>query len=185
MSEEIWKDVPDYEGMYQVSNLGRVKSCERMTRCGIKGYRVVRERILKMRITPNGYYQVTLYKNQKRHGYGVHMLVAMAFFGHKPSRYIIVDHIKEGNKLDNRLENLQIITIRENYEKSYGGFYSKHTGVTWHKGTKKWRAYYICPITKKNHHIGLFDTEEQAYFGRESWIDDYREYRERIDSSWF
>ena len=181
MSEEIWKDVPDFEGLYQVSNLGRVKSCERQDSIG----RPIKERILKGGATKDGYFSVSLCVRGKCKTFYVHNLVAMAFLGHKPKGHDkVINHINE-NRKDNRLENLEVVTSRENLEHSYGSFSSKHRGISWNKQCKKWTAKYYCPIVKKQHYIGTFNTEEQAYFGRESWISDYREYRERIESSWF
>ena len=94
---------------------------------------------------------------------------------------LFINHINK-KKTDNREENLEIIPHRDNLEHSYGKFSSKHKGIYWNKRAQKWVAHYYCGITKKQYHIGLYLTEEQAYFGRESWIDDYREYRERIES---
>ena len=66
--EEIWKDIKGYEGIYQVSNLGRVKSLHHN-----------KEKILKNRLGANGYYSVALNKNGKIKYLGVHRLVAIAF----------------------------------------------------------------------------------------------------------
>lgn len=101
---EIWKDIPNYEGLYQVSNLGRVKSLKRAYR--------VKERILKPLITRNGYYQVGLCKNSNEKFYQVHRLVYEAFNGPIPEG-LQVNHISE-RKSDNRLLNLNLMTPKEN-----------------------------------------------------------------------
>ena len=107
---EIWKDVIGYEGVYQVSNLGRVKSLPRKW--------IMKEKILKPYDKEN-YHTVCLSINQNRKRHYVHKLVAIAFLKHKPSGHeLIVDHINEIKK-DNRLSNLQIITHRENTIKYY------------------------------------------------------------------
>lgn len=104
---EIWKDIPEFEG-YQVSNLGRVKSLERID---ARGHRV-KEKILKPWITRKGYYLVTLCKNSIVKAYRVHRLVWSAFNGQIPEG-LQVNHINE-IKTDNRLENLNLMTCKEN-----------------------------------------------------------------------
>lgn len=128
---EIFNDIPGYEGLYQVSNLGRVKSL-------IK-YKGTIERILRPGICTSGYYMVILSKNKKLKTISVHKLVSIVFLGHEPDGHrIVIDHIN-GDRLDNRVENLQFITQRQNTVKSLllnENLSSKYTGVTWHKINK-------------------------------------------------
>ena len=108
---EIWKDIKGFEGLYQVSNLGRVKSLERF-RKGANGSLVtVKEKILKPLID-KGYYQVCLFKQSTRKAYLVHRLVWSAFNGSIPEG-LQVNHINEV-KSDNRLSNLNLMTAKEN-----------------------------------------------------------------------
>ena len=100
---EIWKDIKGFEGLYQASNLGRVKSLKRPY--GLK------EKILKPGLAC-GYYQVQLCKNSKVKFYYVHRLVWEAFNGSIPEG-LQVNHINE-IKSDNRLENLNLMTPKEN-----------------------------------------------------------------------
>lgn len=104
---EIWKDIPNYEG-YQVSNLGRVKSLERLDAIGRKR----KEKILKPQMNSHGYYQVWLCKNSIQKFYIIHRLVWEAFNGSIPEN-MQVNHINEV-KTDNRLENLNLMTAKEN-----------------------------------------------------------------------
>ena len=104
---EIWRDIPNYEG-YQISNLGRVKSLERIDALGHR----LKEKILKPQILNNGYYRVALCKNSIRKDYFVHRLVFEAFNGIIPEN-MQVNHINE-IKSDNRLENLNLMTCKEN-----------------------------------------------------------------------
>ena len=111
MIEELWKDIPNYEG-YQVSNLGRVKSLKRF-RKGKNGSLVpVKEKILKPQMPNSGYYRVTLCKHSTIKFYYVHRLVYEAFNGQIPEN-MQVNHINEV-KTDNRLENLNLMTPKEN-----------------------------------------------------------------------
>ena len=104
LEKEIWKDIPNYEGLYQASNLGRVKSLERSYRR--------KEKILKPGINQYGYYQVALCKQSIVKRYLVHRLVWEAFNGTIPEN-MQVNHINE-IKTDNRLENLNLMTAKEN-----------------------------------------------------------------------
>ena len=106
LEKEIWKDIPNYEG-YQVSNLGRVKSLERIDALGHR----LKEKILKPQ-TNSRYYQVCLCKNSKVKKYFVHRLVWIAFNGTIPEG-LQVNHINEV-KTDNRLSNLNLMTAKEN-----------------------------------------------------------------------
>ena len=101
--KEIWVDIEGYEGMYQVSNMGRVKSLERTAWNNRGYYRTLHERILKGRKVSNGYLQVQLCQDGKAKNYLVHRLVASAFL-ENPMGYNEVNHIdedKENNKADN------------------------------------------------------------------------------------
>ena len=106
MKKEVWKDIPGYDGIYQASELGNIRSL-----------RFRKIRILKPGITNKGYYIVKLFKNGKPKGFGVHALVAMSFLEHAPDRYNkIIDHI-DSNPANNCIENLRVITSRENCSK--------------------------------------------------------------------
>ena len=104
--KEIWKEIKDYEGLYQVSNLGRVKSSTK---------------ILKNRLSKRGYYIVTLYKNGKSTTKWVHRLVAEAFIPN-PDNLPQVNH-KDEDKLNNRVDNLEWCTAK--YNCNYGTHNSK------------------------------------------------------------
>ena len=98
---EIWKDIPNYEGLYQASNMGRIKS-----------FYGLKEKILKPKISHNGYYRVALFKNSIRKFYQVHRLVYEAFNGQIPEG-LQVNHINE-IKTDNSPSNLNLMTPKEN-----------------------------------------------------------------------
>lgn len=106
--DEEWRDVVDYEGLYMVSNLGRVKSLERR---GSRGYKI-KERILTGTIDKYGYIIVNLSKNNKNKQFKVHRLVAIAFIPNLENKPFI-DHINTIRD-DNRVENLRWATYEEN-----------------------------------------------------------------------
>ena len=104
MREEIWKDIEGYEGLYEVSNMGRVKSLGRTVRCN-RGYRIIPEKILKGYDNSHGYLQVKLYKDGNREQPFVHVLVATAFLDN-PDNLPEVNH-KDEDKTNNCVENLE------------------------------------------------------------------------------
>lgn len=160
MGNEIWKDVLDYEGLYQVSNLGRIRSLDRdviMPKNG--GIRKDKGKILKPTNNSRGYLYLNLCKNGKTSIKKVHRLVYEAFNG---KTNLQIDHIVECNKTDNRLSNLQALTNRENTSKSklFNKKSSIYTGVTWCNFYKKWKSRIM--INKKVKHLGYFLEEIEA-----------------------
>ena len=149
---EIWKDIIGYEGVYQVSNLGKVKSLKRNGRNS--------DKILKQGLNSHRYLLTSLSKNGKSKTKMIHKLVAEAFLNHTScGRKLVVDHI-DNNKINNKLDNLQIITQRENVSKDKENCSSIHTGVSWYKQVNKWRSYIV--INGKFKHLGFFTNELKA-----------------------
>lgn len=109
--EEIWKDIENYEGFYQISNLGNIRSLDRI-RKSKHGTAKIKGVNLKQSITNAGYKQVVLRKFNIPQNASVHRFVIIAFLGvNKFKRE--VNHIN-GIKTDNRIENLEWVTRSEN-----------------------------------------------------------------------
>lgn len=106
---EIWKNIIGYEGHYQVSNMGQVKS--------LNYNRTLKERILKGGKGGGGYYQVNLFKNGKIKRYYVHRLVGIAFIPN-PENKPEINHI-DGNKANNIVNNLEWVTSKQNTEHAF------------------------------------------------------------------
>ena len=110
--EEIWKDIDGYERMYQVSNMGRVKSLDRIVVTKTNISRLMKGKMLIIVPDTNNYMKVLLSKEGKHRIYLVHRLVAQAFIPN-PENKTEIDHINT-DRTDNRAENLRWVTRREN-----------------------------------------------------------------------
>ena len=152
---EIWKDIEDYEGIYQISNLGNVKSLN---------YRGTKqERLLKLIPNKIGYINVQLCKNGIVKPFYVHRLVAIAFLN-KDNNKNEVNHINMV-KTDNRVENLEWCTKSENIIHSVNNTTSDNSiGVYFCKKRNNWRA--CIQRNNKRVSIGSYATQQEAIEAR-------------------
>jgi len=149
---EIFKDVIGYENLYQVSNLGNVKS--------LNYNHTGKQKELSKSVCDKGYYKVSLWLKGIMKTRSVHQLVAESFLNHKPNGYkLVINHINF-NKLDNRVVNLEIVTARQNANQKHLQSTSKHVGVCWDKSRNKWKAQ--IKINGKNKFLGRFNQEIDA-----------------------
>ena len=159
MKNEIWRDIPGYENMYQVSSFGRVRGLDRVDSIG----RVREGKVLKQSLSSTKYYKLRLTKDGRTRNYRIHVLVALGFLGHVMGNGnvgLVVDHI-DNNPLNNRLNNLQLVTHRQNSSKDMKGGSSKYVGVNWNKRDSKWRSQ--IRYKDKKIHLGQYTTEEEAH----------------------
>ena len=112
---EEWRPVVGYEGLYEVSNTGRVRSLDRYVRSKSKSYRLQKGSILSPS-TSNGYLYVILQASQVTRKFRIHRLVAQAFLPN-PDNLPQVNH-KDEDKLNNRVDNLEWCTVK--YNNNYG-----------------------------------------------------------------
>ena len=168
MKEEIWRDIPGFEGHYQVSDFGNVRSLDKIVRRRDKTTSFRKGIVLKLAPNSRGYLVCSLSTNGTHRVYYIHQLIAMAFLNHTPNRQVlVVDHINN-IKTDNRLENLQLVTNRHNSSKDTKGT-SKYTGVSWHSRDKKW--YANIEINRKKIHLGYFTDEAEAALAYQKALD--------------
>lgn len=162
-NKEIWKDVPGYEGYYQASNLGRVRSLDR-TITDMNGV----ERFYKGKIIDgvlnHGYRNIRLSMDNKGKTFKVSQLVAMAFLNHIPDGYnLVVDH-KDGVRTNDRVENLRIVTHRANvstcFRSDKDSFSSVYPGVSYHIRDCKWHVR--INYGRDRVYIGSFSDEIEA-----------------------
>ena len=145
--EEIYKDVIGYEGIYQVSNFGNVKSYK----TGL---------IRNYYLEKNGYYSITLRKNGIGKTRKVHQLVSESFLNHKRCGYkLVINHI-DLDKTNNKVDNLEVITNRENCNKKHLKSTSEYIGVHWNTEKRKWKS--TITINGKTKHLGYFTSELEA-----------------------
>ena len=161
---EEWKDIPNYEGYYQASNLGRIRSLDR-TVLTINGQeRFYKGKIRAGSVNNKGYKTYNLSINSVNQHFQGSQLVAMVFLGHKPDgNTLVVDHIN-GDRSDDRVENLRIVTHRANlsacFRSDEDSLSSEYVGVSWDKSKSKWGAR-ICHNGVSTF-LGFYDTELEA-----------------------
>jgi hypothetical protein len=148
--KEIWKDVPGYKGLYQASNLGR-----------IKGLRFGKEKILKSSSqirNDKKYFMIGLTKNGINKTFSLSVLIAMSFMDFLPNGHsLVIDHL-DSNPENNRLDNLKIVTNRQNLSKERTLKSGLPVGV-FIRGNR-----FLSNIRKnsKKIHLGSFKTIEEA-----------------------
>lgn len=151
---EIFRDIKNYEGLYQVSNLGNVKSLAR------KG--CLTEKIMRPAKDNRGYLILSLRNDGKAKSRTIHQLVAEAFLNHVPCGHKLVVNHKNFNRHDNRAENLEVDTQRNNANQKHLKSSSEYTGVSWAKDAGKWISSIY--INGKNKHLGYFYLELEAAY---------------------
>lgn len=162
---EEWKEIQGYEGIYQISSLGRIKSLSRVMLIRGKYPFVTKEIILNQSKDKEGYIVVSLYLNGAKKSKKVHQLVAIAFLNHVPNGHSLVVNHKDFNRTNNNKYNLEIVTTRVNSNKKHLKSSSKYTGVNWHKRDEKWTA--CIRINGRLKHLGYFLNEYDAHLAYE------------------
>jgi len=153
MIKEVFTDIPDYEGLYQLSNLDRVSSLKFESTT-----------ILKENIDNRGYINYCLWKGGKSKTLRLHVLKMMVYKGFEPCGHkLVVDHI-DNDKANNDLSNLQIITHRKNLTKDKKST-SNYAGVSWNKQCKRWVSQ--IRINSVVTYLGVYTDEYPAHLAYE------------------
>ena len=161
--EEFWKDIKGYEGLYQISNYGRIRSLKFRNKVCEKDRVIIMKPNLR-----NGYFVINLRKNANRKSFQVHRLVAQTFI-ENPFNYPIVNHI-DFNPKNNNVENLEWCTQKQNVNHSRCNMKGKshklrdkNYGITYRKKSDK----YEVSVKKK-------------YYGRYKTLDEARKKRDEV-----
>jgi hypothetical protein len=150
----IWKKIDDYD--YSINELAQIRN-------DLTG------RILKNQMNDKGYFNIVLFKDGKKKHFRIHRLLCKCFKDDF-SDELFVDHINK-DKLDNRLENLRMVTKAQNNKNrdSYKDSSSKYKGVYFDKNNNKWKA--SITINYKQIYIGRYQTELEAAQAYNNYID--------------
>ena len=167
-SKEIWKDIVGFEGLYQVSNMGRVRGLDRY-KDNYSKKQFVEGVVLRTYLNIKGYEIVKINKNSKTYQKSVHRLVIEHFLGKKNFECNHINKIKN----DNRLCNLEYSDPRENatHRDLTRNTSSKYIGVCWAKRKNKWISYIT--VNSKRVHLGYYKDEKEAAKAYIDYIDQH------------
>lgn len=152
--EEIWKDIDGFEGVYQISNYGRLKALSKQLK-GRNGYRNIKEKVLKPSIGTCGYYQYPLTHNGVKKTILIHREVAKAFVDN-PNELYEINH-KDEDRLNNHFENLEWC------ERKYNNLYNDRkkreieTQINTHPSRKG-----VEQVDENGNIIGTYQSERDA-----------------------
>ena len=151
--EEVYKDIPNYEGLYKISKDGQVRSFYK---------KADGQELIATTCNSTGYPKVGLSKNGKRKMFSVHQLMAITYLGHQPNGYgLVVDHI-DNIKTNNSLCNLQLVSNRQNS--------SKDKVNPCIQETKGGRFRVQCTVDNKGVSVGTFDSLDEAILRRDIFL---------------
>ena len=161
--KEIWKPIKDYEGLYEISNFGRVKSCAKEWVSGMGTIKRKDETILKQSFNDCGYLHISVCKDGKQKTLRIASLVWDNFgIGKRNGWKLQIDHI-DADKTNNKITNLQLLTARNNVSKqkkqSNKKSSSKYIGVC---KTKEGKYSSHIGIKGKHLYLGCYDSEKKA-----------------------
>lgn len=193
VENEIWKDVPNYEGFYKASNYGRIISLGRVIKYSTGKSIPIKEKMLSFKSKSSIYYSLVFTKSNQKKQYKLHQVIAMTFLGHKPNKFgVTVNHIN-GNKKDNRLCNLELLSNRENTADGFSRLpkSSKYAGVYWNNRDLIFKTNLT--INNRTVYLGSYKNEDLAglvyvnavknldkYILRENYLESDKEFRDYI-----
>lgn len=173
---EIWKNVNGYEGIYEVSDFGRIRTAKnKTTNSLLHGERVWKQRVLKQKTDQNGYKRVSLWKNKREKTFLVHRLVAKSFIPLVDNKDC-VNHL-DGNPSNNYLTNLEWCDHTENLSHAYRNRLNQAPDPTVLVNTITSEAFYFMSKAKASEYLG----RNKGYVSRmiqkgETTIDEYEIY---------
>jgi len=159
MQIELYKNVVGFEGFYEISNAGNIRATEKIKN-NQYGEFILPTKILSPKNNGRGYLAICLIKNKIKTTHKIHRIVAMAFMSNF-NKDLQVNHIN-GIKTDNRIENLELCSNRENGTHKFlsKSKTSKYVGISFCKGRNKWQS--CIQVNGKSIFLGRFKTELEA-----------------------
>lgn len=150
LKHEVWKPIPDFEGYYEASTLGRIRSLDRYVMCRGGNKRLIKGRLLRPRLYKDGYFDVKLHKDKDKYKTcRINRLIALTFISN-PNNLPVVNH-KDENPLNNRVPNLEWCT--QKYNVNYGSSIQRSSKS---RGTK------ISQYDKQYNLIHTYDSIREA-----------------------
>lgn len=166
--KEVWKSIKGYEGKYEISNIGNIKSLDRIIIRKNGRKHTVKGCLKKQFFNKKGYHIVNLSNNGIHTTLTVHQLVAVTFLNHKRcGMERVVNHINN-IKTDNRVNNLEIVSNRYNLSCHRTKGSSKYTGVHFCKTSKRWVSK--IQYKKKAKCLGYFKDEIKAHLAYQNFL---------------
>lgn len=159
-----YKAIPGYEGHYKIDISGNVRSIK---------FGKIKE--MKTSLSTRGYKQINLQKEGKASCYFIHQLMGETFLDFKGEEGMLVDH-KDNNPLNNNLDNLQVISNRQNISKDAPNKYSKLAGVSFNKGSNRFVSQ--IRINGKLKYLGLHDTDLEAH---QAYLNEYNKLKSKTN----
>lgn len=160
---EEWRNIPGYEGLYEVSSYGRVRSLDRWV-TNDRGQYLNPGRILRTATSSkSGSLSVVLSNTAGKSSKTIHQLVAMAFLNHTPTPHRLAIYHIDYDMSNNHVDNLKIITARRNSrnKRHLYNYTSQYRGVCWIPDRQKWKA--AIQINGKPRYLGSFEFERDAH----------------------
>ena len=151
---EIWNNLPGYEGLYQVSNIGRVKRLPSYVRFN-HGIRRIRGGIKKVHLQNNGYFIIDLYKNNKRKNMLLHRAVALSFIPN-PLNLPVINH-KDNNRTNDVVTNLEWCDMSYNMKYSYDTT-DRRSKMNWKSGKENANSKEVVAFNKQLIEVARFDS---------------------------
>lgn len=162
LTTEVWKDIPEWEGFYQASSLGRIRSLHRYDKDSLGRTKNKKGRVRVVKEKTNSYLGLTLTTSNKRKSCSVHKLVCSTFHPNTENK-CCVNH-KDSNKQNNRANNLEWCTIRENVKhwiENDASQSSNYIGVSIVRSYNKWRS--AIELNGVVYSLGTYESELKAY----------------------
>jgi hypothetical protein len=169
---DVWRDIPGYEGIYQSSNLGRIRTHVKKTTYTEKhGCRKWKQRVLKQKVSKDNCHRVSLWKNGKEKTWLVHRLVALSFLN-KPQGKDYINH-KDGDRANNHINNLEWCNHKENSNHAFDTGLAKTNFEVVLMNNKTKNMLHFRSLAKASEYLGYKKTYLSAVLKKNKNVKDH------------